>query len=150
MKRIKFARVLASLAVLTVTLSFNAQAQNRAINGRATKQTSAQNTTRAYSPRIAGRSNSMILEGRITEIRDNIVSIKTVRGLRYDFAIDDQTTTLNSDELISIATMSDITLSVSDLRAGDQIEIVAERVGRQAAARIITRVARSSDHIARR
>lgn len=92
----------------------------------------------------------MIVEGRITEIRDDLVSIKTARGIRYDFRIDDQTTTLNSDELISIATMSEITLSVSDLRIADRIEIVAERTGRRAAARIITRIASSGDHIASR
>jgi hypothetical protein len=141
MKRIKLARMLALLAALALTLSSAVQAQDKVINNRAAK-------TRTYSPRITGRSNSMIVEGRITEIRDDLVSIKTARGTRYDFRIDDQTTMLNSDELISIATMSDITLSVSDLRTADRVEIVAERCGRQALARILTRIASQGDHIA--
>jgi len=150
MKRINLVRMLALLATLALTLSSAVQAQNAVINSRARKQASAQAATHTYSPRITGRSNSMIVEGRITEIRDDLVSIKTARGTRYDFRIDDQTTTLNSDELISIATMSEITLSTSDLRTADQVEIVAERCGRQAAARIITRIASSGDHIASR
>ena len=92
----------------------------------------------------------MIVEGRITEIRDDLVSIKTARGTRYDFLIDDQTMTLNSDELISIATMSDITLSASDLRINDRVEVVAEREGRHATAKIVTRIASSGAHIASR
>ena len=147
MKRIKLVRVLASLAALALTLSFAVQAQDMTINSRTAIRTDA---THTYSPRITGRSNSMIVEGRITEIRDDLVSIKTARGTRYDFRIDDQTTTLDSGELISIATMSEITLSTSDLRTADQVEIVAERCGRQAAARIITRIASSGDHIASR
>ena len=143
MKRIKLARVLASLAALAVVASSAVQAQDRAINSRAAK-------TRTYSPRVTAPSNSVILEGRITEIRDDLVSIKTARGTRYDFRIDDQTTTFNSGELISIATMSDITLSVSDLRTADRVEIVAERCGRQAIARIITRIASQGGHIASR
>lgn len=156
MKRIKFVRVLASLAALAVTLSSAVQAQSRATDNRAAKQASAQATTRTYSatptysPRKTGHSNSVIVEGRITEIRNSLVSIKTTRGMHYDFVIDDQTTTLNSDELISIATLSDITLSASDLRIADLVEVVAERAGRQATARIITRIASSSDHIASR
>jgi len=140
MSRIKIVRVLALLATLALTLSFAVQAQS---NSRA-------GATRTYTPRITGRSNSMIVEGRISEIRDGLISIKTARGARYDFRIDDQTTTLNSDELISIATMSDITLNASDLRTADLVEIVAERAGRRATARIITRIASSSDHIASR
>ena len=150
MKRINLMRVLALLATLALTLSSAVQAQNAAINSRARKQASAQTAARTYSPRITGRSNSMIVEGRITEIRDDLVSIKTARGTRYDFSIDYQTTMLNSDELISIATMSDITLSASDFRAADRVEIVAERTGRQATARIITRIASSGAHIASR
>ena len=92
----------------------------------------------------------MIVEGRITEIRADLVRIKTARGTHYDFRIDDQTTMLSSDELISIATMSDITLSVSDLRPSDRVEIVAERADRQAIARIITRIASSDERIASR
>ena len=143
MKRIKLARVLASLAALAVVASSAVQAQDRAINSRAAK-------TRTYSPRVTAPSNSVILEGRITEIRDDLVSIKTARGTRYDFRIDDQTTTLNSGELISIATMSDITLSVSDLRTADRVEIVAERIGHRAIARIITRITSQGGHIASR
>jgi hypothetical protein len=150
MKRINLMRVLALLATLALTQSSAVQAQNAAINSRAGKQASAQTATRTYSPRITGRSNSMIVEGRITEIRDDFISIKTARGTRYDFRIDDQTTTLNSDELISIATMSDITLNASDLRTADLIEVVAERAGRRATARIITRIASQGDHIASR
>ncbi len=144
MGRIKIVCVLASLVISSSVV----QGQ---INSRAAKHKSAQAyATRTYSPRITGRSNSMIVEGRISEIRDGLIIIKTARGVRYDFRIDDQTTTLNSDELISIATMSDITLNASDLRTADLVEIVAERAGRRATARIITRIASSGDHIASR
>ena len=145
MAPIMIVRMLASLAALAVILSPAVQAQDRAINSRAAKHTSA-----PAEPRIIGRSNVMIVEGRITEIRNDLVRIKTARGTRYDFRIDDQTTMLSSDELISIATMSDITLSVSDLRPSDRVEIVAERAARQAVARIITRIASSGEHIASR
>lgn len=145
MCRRNIVRVLALVAVLSVAVSSAVQAQ---IASRAAKHTSAQTATRTYTPRITGRSNSMIVEGRITELRDDLVSVKTARGARYDFRIDDQTTTLNSDELVSIATMSDITLSASDLHVADRVEIVAERTGRQVTARIITRIASSTDHIA--
>jgi hypothetical protein len=60
--------------------------------------------------------------------------------LRYDLRTDDQTTVLDSGELVSIATMGDIALSVSDLRVSDWVEVVTERAGRSQAARIITRI----------
>jgi hypothetical protein len=150
MRRIKLVRVLALLAALAAIASFAVQAQDRANNSRASKQAGARTATRTYAPRVTGRSNCMIIEGRITEIRDNLVTVKTARGAHYDFRIDDQTTTLNSDELISIATMGDITLSASDLRTADRVEVVAERTGRQAIARIITRIASPGAHIASR
>ncbi len=144
--------MLASFAALAVTLSFGVQAQN---NNRASKQASAQSATRIYAPRdyaprIIARSNSVLVEGRITAIRDGFISIKTARGTHYDFRIDDQATLLNSDELISIATMSDITLSATDLRINDRVEVVAERTGRLSSARIITRIASASVPIASR
>ncbi|HKP87690.1 MAG TPA: hypothetical protein VJZ26_16435, partial [Blastocatellia bacterium] len=94
--------------------------------------------------------NSMIVEGRIADIRGDRITIKSSRGLRYDFRIDGQTTALGSGELVSIATMGDIALSVSDLRVNDWVEVVAERAGRSPAARIITRIKASGAIVASR
>jgi hypothetical protein len=104
----------------------------------------------SYAPRVIGNSSSFIVEGRITSLGDNVITIKTSRGARYDFMLDDQTTVLNSGELVSIATMADITLSVSDLRVSDSVEAVIERAGQQKVARIITRIASSGAQVAKR
>jgi phosphate starvation-inducible protein PhoH len=155
MKRKKLVRVLASV-VLAVITSSAVQAQDRARNSRVAKQMSGQSvtrtyatrtyTTRTYKPRITSHSDSKIVEGRIIESRDDLVIIRTARGARYEFRIDDQTTVFSSGELVSIATMGDITLSSSELRVADRVEIVAEGT----VAKIITRVAASNAHIASR
>lgn len=106
--------------------------------------------TITYAPRVKGRSNNFVIEGRITSLEDNVITIKTSRGARYDLALDDQTTVLDSGELVSIATMADIALSASDLRVSDTVEIVTERVGQQEVAKIITRIASSGAQVAKR
>ena len=105
---------------------------------------------RTYAPRVKGRSSSFVIEGFIARLEDNIIIIKTTRGERYDFGLDDQTSVIRSDELVSIATMADIALSTSDLHVSDRVEIVTERVGRREVARIITRLASSGAQVAKR
>jgi hypothetical protein len=105
---------------------------------------------RAYTPRIKSRSSSLVIEGLITSLKDNVITIKTARGARYDFSIDGQTSVFGPGELFSISTMADIALSVTDLRVSDQVEIVTERIGRKEVARIITRIASSSAQVAKR
>lgn len=117
---------------------------------RQSERTALKSGNRTYAPRIEGRSFSFVIEGRITDLEDNVITIKTARGARYDFRLDEQTTVLDSGELVSIATMADISLSAADLRLSDTVEVVAERAGRQEVARIITRIASSGAQVAKR
>ena len=149
MKRTIIIGMIASLVALVFVAPPVIQAQDKTGSARA-KQSGARGQTRAYAPRVIGRSNISIVEGRIAEIRNDRISIKSSRGLRQDFNIDDQTTVLDSGEIISIATMSDIALSISDLRVSDWVEIVSERASRSPAARIITRIAERGTRIASR
>jgi hypothetical protein len=105
---------------------------------------------RTYAPRIKGRSASFVIEGLISKIEDNLIIIKTERGERYNFKLDDQTSVIRSDELVSIATMADIALSISDLHVSDRVEIVTERLGKREVARIITRIESSDSQVAKR
>src|SRR6185369_6608200 len=136
MKRTIIIGMIASLVALVFVAPPVIQAQDKTGSARA-KQSGARGQARVYAPRVIGRSNISIVEGRIAEIRNDRISIKSSRGLRQDFNIDDQTTVLDSGEIISIATMSDIALSISDLRVSDWVEIVSERASRSPAARII-------------
>jgi hypothetical protein len=154
MKRKLIIRMAASLAIVIVIATSAAQAQNKtspSLSHLAT-QSGAQSDARSYAsgrsharklsyaPRVIGRSNSRVVEGRILDIRNNRIVIQSSQGSQYDFLIDDHTTVLDSGELVSIATMDDIGLSVSDLRVADHVEIVTERAGNRVAARIITRI----------
>jgi hypothetical protein len=156
MRRTMPFKVLASI-VITMTIAASILAQ-QSVDARASyKKNSGQAeharlkaAARTYAPQIKGRSPSFVIEGRITSIGDNVITIKTARGARYDFGVDDQTSVFNSGELVSVATMADITLSASDLRISDRVEIVTERIGRQEVARIITRIASSDAQVAKR
>lgn len=160
MKRTRGLGLIPSLAVIIMlAASTVAQPPHRAAApykkkpGRITLQSErrrqrAENIT--YAPRVKGRSSNFIIEGRITSLGDNVITIKTSRGARYDFTLDDQTTVLDSGELVSIATMADIALGASDLRVSDTVEIVTERAGQQEVARIITRIASSGAQVAKR
>src|ERR1044072_6249178 len=127
MNRIRIIVVAASLAAFFVVLEPVNRAQDKSNSHRPAKQASAQMAARTYAPRVIGRSNSTVVAGRITEIQADRISIKSARGARYDFRIDDQTTTFDSGEVVSIATMDDIALSAADLRVADWVEIVTER-----------------------
>lgn len=136
------ALLIAVLAVLVVS----APAQNR----KATSKGGAQKATPAYSPRIVGRSDSFIIEGAVVAIKSGAVTIKTARGARLSFVIDEETTLIESNDEVSIATMADISFSSAHLRASDCVEIVAERAEGMPVARIITRIRASRDQVARR
>lgn len=145
MRRITIASSIFWLAVIAVSITPVIEAQNNM-----SRRSAAQEYSKQYSPRLIGRSNSAVIEGRITNIQSNRISVKSSRGSRYDFKIEDQTTVFDSPELVSIATMSDIALSVSDLRVMDLVEIVTEGAGRSQTARIITRISASGATVASR
>lgn len=114
------------------------------------KRARQQTKSRLYTPRIEGRSDSFIVEGIITAASDTALSIKTSDGARHYFDLDEQTTLLDAGELISIASISSLTLSLSDLRAFDRVEIIAERAQGRKLARIITRIHTQKQHVAKR
>lgn len=156
MRRTMGFKVLASLVVTTMLAASTMAQQSveaKKNSERVTRQ-SEQARTKAgdgtYAPQVQGRSSSLVIEGRITGLTDNVITIKTARGERHDFGLDDLTSVFNSGELVSVATMADITLSASDLHTHDRVEIVTERIGRQEVARIITRIASSDAQVAKR
>ena len=102
-----------------------------------------------FVPHVIARADSFIINGHIVALHGQRLSVETARGERLDFQLDGQTTLLDSSELVSIATMDDITLRPSDLRLADEVEVVAERAGNRRFARIVTRTA-SGQPVARR
>jgi hypothetical protein len=157
MKRTRWFGMLTALAIsIILTVSTAAQQPQKIYkknSGNVTRQfhsAQASANSRTYVPRIKSRSSSFIIEGLITALDNNVIVIKTERGERHSFGLDDQTSVLTSDELVSIATMADISLSASDLRVSDRVEIVTERLGRREVARIITRIASSGAQVAKR
>jgi hypothetical protein len=156
MKRttVKGATLLAVLLVSASVVSVSpALGQGRSANNRAAKKNvenkkSAQKQT--YAPRIKGRSESFIVEGSITGSGSGAIRVKTTKGERATFEIDDQTTVLESGGLVSISTLADIELDPSDLQIFDRVEIIFEREGSRRLARIITRIQSESDRVAKR
>jgi hypothetical protein len=156
MKSSGVAGIIVSLAVvcMAVLLCIAVPAQSRNA-GHQTKEharrqpVGSPNLKREFAPRVIGRADSFIINGHIVALRGQRLSIETARGERLDFQMDEQTTLLDSSELVSIATMDDITLRPADLRLADEIEVVAERDGNRRLARIITRTA-SAQPVARR
>jgi hypothetical protein len=154
--------ILAALAVLSLSVVSTATQQPRkttaSSNPRINRQPVPPKTSyskpspaiRAYTPRIKSRSSSFVIEGLITSLKDNVITIKTARGARYDFSVDDQTSVFGSGELFSISTIQDIALSVADLHISDYVELVTERTGRKEVARIVTRIASSGAQVAKR
>jgi hypothetical protein len=106
-------------------------------------------TTSLYTPRVIGRSSAFVVEGVIISFANQVITVKTDKGERYVFFMDDHTLLLGSDHLVSIATLADIELRVTDLRVSDRIEIVAERAARRSLAKIITRIAPGDERVAR-
>jgi hypothetical protein len=160
MNRSRLAGLIASLAALlslVVMLCATVPAQSRSHNDGRSKNvahsirrpTNTQTPRREYAPRIIGRANSFIIRGHITALNGQRLSLQTSAGARFDLQLDAQTTLMDSGELVSIATMDDITLRPADLRLGDEVEIVAERAGDRTLARILTRTA-SGQPVARR
>lgn len=151
MKRTTGFGVLAAVAV-SIILAVSTAAQQPQRLSASYRKNSAQPSakTHAYVPRIKGRSSSFVIEGVITRLDGDLVVIKTARGERHNFGLDEQTSVLSADELVSIATMADIALTASDLRVADRVEIVTERAGSRDVARIITRIASSGAQVAKR
>jgi hypothetical protein len=83
-----------------------------------------------------------VIEGRVVAAGKGRIQIRTAQRSLHQFESDDQTIYLQSGGLISISTLSDVSLKLSDLRAADRVEIVAEREGQRDVARIVTRIAK--------
>jgi hypothetical protein len=158
MKRGRAAGLIASLAallcvVMTLCAVTPAQSRNprsgRDKNSDVRRPTSSHGVKREFAPRVIGRANSFIVRGHIVAIRGQRLSLETAAGARMDVQLDGQTTLLDSSELVSIATMDDITLRPADLRLADEVEVVAERAGGLTLARIVTRTA-ANQPVARR
>ncbi|HKP10698.1 MAG TPA: hypothetical protein VJZ91_01260 [Blastocatellia bacterium] len=159
MKRSRIAGLVASLAallciVVLICAAVPAQSHSRDAGqergARSIRRPSdSHGPRREFAPRIIGRANSFIVNGHIVALRGQRLSLETAEGTRLDFQLDEQTTLLTSSEVVSIATMDDITLRPADLRLDDEVEVVAERAGGRAFARIVTRTA-SGQPVARR
>jgi hypothetical protein len=154
MKKNHVAGIIASLVVL-LCITVPAHSQNPAAGQekgsahRIQQPNHSRNLKRESVPHIVGRANSFIVNGRIVALRGQQLRVETARGERLDFQMDEQTTLLESNELVSIATMDDITLRPADLRLADEVEVVAERVGNRSLAHIVSRTA-SGQPVARR
>ena len=154
MKRTVVAGIITGLA-LALCIVVPAHGQNRVDRPEKNSPRSSHGSIhspaprREFAPRIIGRAHSFIVSGRLVALRGQRFSLETARGARLDFQIDEQTMLLESSELVSIATLDDITLRPSDLRLGDEVEVVAERAGSRALARIVTRTA-AGQPVARR
>ena len=149
MKKTPVAGMIASLAVLlsvVVLLCMTVPAQSR---GRVAGQGKGAAHGGQFAPRVIGRANSFIVNGRVVALRGQRLGIETARGARMEFQLDEQTTLLEANTLVSIATMDDITLRPADLRLADEVEVVAEHAGGRALARIVTRTA-AGQPVARR
>ena len=130
-----------TVAAIIGMCCLTAEAQNLRASASTIKAGAASPAKRTYTPVVLGRSQSFVIEGRIVAAGKGRIEIRTARGARYQFEADDQTTYLQSGELVSIANLPDVTLRLSDLRAPDRVEIVAEREGQRIVARIVTRIA---------
>ena len=141
MRRTRLAGMIASLVgllCLVVLLCMEAPAQSRVHRSH---QAAAGASKREYAPRIIGRANSFIVNGRIVALRGQRLGVETANGSRLEFQLNEQTTLLEANELVSIATMDDIALRPTDLRLADEVEVIAERAGNQLLAHIVTRTA---------
>ncbi len=137
------------LAVLMLSV-LPAPAQERQGLPRTNPTAKKNSEKQTFAPRIRGRSESFIVEGLITAAAAGSIRIKTAAGERATFEIDDQTTVLETSELVSISTLADIELSASDLQIFDRVEIIFEREGGRRLARIITRLQSERDRVAKR
>ncbi|HXG94710.1 MAG TPA: hypothetical protein VNN73_20375 [Blastocatellia bacterium] len=150
MNRAVSIRAAALLAGLIIALASVASGQRPQSNAARRPAKSSKHTeTRLYSPRIRSYALSFIVEGRVEAITARSITIKTARGIQYRFEIDDNTSILESGELVSFATMADVALTPSDLRLMDSVEIVVERANHRNIARIITRTAQAGALLAR-
>lgn len=154
MKRTGIRGIVVLLAVL-IGIAVPAHSQNRAKGQERANLRSAppparsHNLKREFAPQVIGRANSFITTGRIVALGGRRLGVERADGTHLDFQVDEQTTLLDSSELVSIATMGDITLRLADLRLADEIEVIAERSGGRSLARIVTRTT-SGQPVARR
>jgi len=143
---------LLALLVISVSSAPGQQRQGRSADNSIPKKSVTKKSVekQSFVPRIVGRSESSIVEGLITAAVSGAIRIKTTKGERVTFEIDNQTTVLESGELVSISTMADIELEPSDLQSFDRVEIIFEREGNRRLARIITRIQSERDRVAKR
>ena len=111
MTRTRLAGMTASLAgllCLVVLLCMAVPAQSRATSQpkasthRSRQATAAHAAKREFAPRIIGRANSFIVNGRIVALRGQRLGIETAGGARLEFELSEQTTLLEANELVSI------------------------------------------------
>ena len=138
--------------LLTVLVTCVPPAPAQELKGQSRTNPTANKTPgrQTFAPRVLGRSESFIVEGLITAATPGAIRIKTATGQRATFELDDQTTVLETGELVSISTLAEIELAASDLQIFDRVEIVFEREGRRRLARIITRLQSERDRVAKR
>jgi hypothetical protein len=140
----------AAIIVATFCIQADAQKVRPASRGAgksaavaSTIKSSAGGTSkRSFEPVVLGQSHSFVIEGRVVAAGRGRIQIRTAQKSLYQFESDDQTIYLQSGGLLSISTLPDVSLKPSDLRAADRVEIVAEREGQRAVARIVTRIAK--------
>lgn len=142
--------VIAMLLAVLVTYVPPAPAQELQGQYRTNPTANKNSKKQTFAPRIRGRSESFIVEGLITAATAGAIRIKTATGQRATFEIDDQTTVLETGELVSISTLADIELAASNLQIFDRVEIIFEREGGRRLARIITRLQSERDRVAKR
>lgn len=128
--------LLASLLVCSTPLAQTTRNRNAQH-----KVSPSESKGRLYTPKVRAYSQSIILAGRISRIEDNLLIIKTARGSLVELEMDANTAMFESGEEISLAAMAHISLSYSDLKVSDRVEVIVERANNRAIARIITRIA---------
>src|SRR5437763_6554514 len=101
MTRTRLAGMIASLAgllCLVVLLCMAVPAQSRATSQpkasahRSRQATAAHAAKREFVPRIIGRANSFIVNGRIVALRGQRLGIEMAGGARLEFELSEQTT----------------------------------------------------------
>lgn len=132
--------ITAAILLAALLLSSTTFAQTSRARKVRQKLARSESPTRLYTPQIKSYSESLIVTGRISRIEDELLIIKTARGSRVELEMDANTVMFESGKEVSLASMADISLSASDLKALDKVEVVVERAGRRAVARIITRI----------
>ena len=139
--KLKKLKALFTVSMVAAIFCIQAEAQKARSTVASTIRSNAGATSRrSFEPVVLGQSRSFVIEGRVVTAGKGRIQIRTARRSIIQFESDAQTTYLQSGGLISISTLPDVSLKLSDLRAADRVEIVAEREGQRYVARIVTRI----------